>query len=266
MNLVNQEILNQVINQDYASIDKTIEDFLRNQVSKNNSSGLIFGLSGGVDSAVTSYLCHRALPNQTLALLMPDSKISPKTETEDAIKMVEELKLDYKLIDINPIVNQYSKYLEPSEKALGNLRARVRANLLYYYANLKKYLVVGSSDKSEFLIGYFTKFGDGSVDILPIVSLYKTQVKKMGEFLGVSQSILSKKSSPNLWLGHFAEEELGMSYDEIDSILYCIFDKKLSLEETAKLTQIEKSIVNKVNQLYQTSQHKRITAPRPFEE
>ena len=111
MNLVNQEILNQVINQDYASIDKTIEDFLKNQVSKNNSSGLIFGLSGGVDSAVTSYLCHRALPNQTLALLMPDSKISPKTETEYAIKMVEELKLDYKLIDINPIVNQYSKYL-----------------------------------------------------------------------------------------------------------------------------------------------------------
>jgi len=111
MNLVNQEILNQVINQDYASIDKTIEGFLKNQVSKNNSSGLIFGLSGGVDSAVTSYLCHRALPNQTLALLMPDSKISPKTETEDAIKMVEELKLDYKLIDINPIVNQYAKDL-----------------------------------------------------------------------------------------------------------------------------------------------------------
>ena len=116
MNLVNQEILNQVINQDYASIDKTIEDFLKNQVSKNNSSGLIFGLSGGADSAVTGYLCHRALPNQTLALLMPDSKISPKEETEDAIKMVEELKLDYKLIDINPIVNQYSKYLEPRDR------------------------------------------------------------------------------------------------------------------------------------------------------
>ncbi len=263
---MNQEILNEIINQDYASIDKTIEEFLKNQVSKNNSNGLIFGLSGGVDSAITSYLCHRALPNQTMTLLLPDSKISPKAETEDAIKMVEDLKLDYKLIDINPIVNQYSKYLEPSERALGNLRARVRANLLYYYANLKKYLVVGSSDRSEFLIGYFTKFGDGSADILPIVSLYKTQIRKMGEFLGVPQSILSKKSSPNLWLGHFAEEELGMSYEEIDSILYCLFDKKLSLEETAKLTQIEKVTVDKVNQLFQTSQHKRITAPRPFEE
>ena len=202
----------------------------------------------------------------TMTLLLPDSKISPKEETEDAIKMVEELKLNYKLIDIYPIVNQYAKYLEPSERALGNLRARIRANLLYYYANLKKYLVVGSSDKSEYLIGYFTKFGDGSADILPIVSLYKTQVRKMGEFLGVSPSILAKKSSPNLWLGHFAEEELGMSYEEIDCILYCRFDKKLSIDETAELTQIDKSIVNKVEQLYETSQHKRITAPRPFEE
>lgn len=263
---MNQEILNEITNQDYASIDKTIEEFLKNQVSKNNSKGLIFGLSGGVDSVVTGYLCHRALPEQTMTLLLPDSKISPKVETEDAIKMVEELKLDYKLIDINPIVNQYSKYLEPSEKALGNLRARVRANLLYYYANLKKHLVVGSSDKSEFLIGYFTKFGDGSADILPIVSLYKTQVRKMGEFLGISQSILSKKSSPNLWLGHFAEEELGMSYEEIDLILYCLFEKKLSLDETVKLVEIQKNTVEKVNQLYETSQHKRITAPRPFEE
>jgi len=263
---VNQEILNEITNQDYASIDMTIEDFLKNQVSKNNSNGLIFGLSGGLDSAVTGYLCHRALPSQTLALLMPDSKISPKSETEDAIKLVEKLKLDYKLIDINPIVSQYSKYLEPSERALGNLRARIRANLLYYYANLKKYLVVGSSDKSEYLIGYFTKFGDGSADILPIVSLYKTQVRKMGEFVGVPESIISKKSSPNLWLGHFAEEELGIPYEEIDSILYCIVDKKLSLEETMKLTEIEKSIVEKVNHLYQKSEHKRITAPRPFEE
>ena len=266
MILLNQKILEELTNQDYESISKTIQEFLKTQVSENNSNGLIFGLSGGVDSAVTGYLCHKALPDKLMALLLPDSKISPKSETEDAIKIVEELKLDYKLIDINPIVNQYSKYLEPSERALGNLRARVRANLLYYYANVKKYLVVGSSDKSEFLIGYFTKFGDGSADILPIVSLYKTQVRKIGQYLGIPESILSKKSSPNLWLGHFAEEELGMSYDEIDSILHCMFDKKLSIDETVELTQIDKTVVSKVNQLYQTSKHKRITAPRPFVE
>ena len=266
MNLsVNQEILNEIINQDYATITKTIEEFLKNQVLQNNSKGLIFGLSGGVDSAVTAYLCNRFFPKESLALLMPDSKISPKDEKEDALKLVEELKLDYKLIDINPIVNQYSKYLEPSEKALGNLRARVRANLLYYYSNLKKYLVVGASDKSEYLIGYFTKFGDASADILPIVSLYKVQVRKIGVHLGVPDSILSKKSSPHLWLNHLAEDEIGMTFEEIDSILFCLFEKKLSVEETAKLTQIEKHLVDKIHALNKNSQHKRIIAARPFE-
>jgi len=250
-------ILEEIKNQDYASITKSIEDFLKKQVTENNSQGLIYGLSGGVDSATIAYLCNRVFPKQSLALLMPDSKISPKEETEDALKIIDDLKPDYKLIDINPIVNQYSKYLEPSERALGNLRARVRANLLYYYANLKNYLVLGSGDKSEYLIGYFTKFGDGSADISPIVSLYKIQVRKIAEYLGVPKPIIEKKSSPNLWLGHFAEDEIGMSYEEIDSILYCIFDKKLSLEETAKITQIEKVSVDKVYQLYKNSEHKR---------
>jgi len=256
---LNKEILNEIINQNYQAASDSIINFLKNQVSKNNSNGLLVGLSGGVDSVVTTFLCHRTLPKQTLALIMPDSKISPKTDTEDALKIVDELKLDYKLIDINPIVNQYSKYLEPSEKALGNLRARIRANLLYYYANLKKYLVVGSSDKSEYLIGYFTKFGDGSADLLPIVSLYKLQVRKLGEHLGIPSSIMSKKSGPHLWQGHYAEDELGMYYDEIDLILYCIFDKKMSLDQVAQKADVEKTVVDKIWQLYKNSEHKRIT-------
>ena len=262
---MNQEILNEIINQDYESITKKIEEFLKNQISQEGTNGLIFGLSGGLDSAVIGYLCNRVSTKNCLALLMPDTMISPKSETEDALRIVEDLKLSYKLIDISPIVNQFSKYLEPSEKPLGNLRARVRANLLYYYANLKKYLVVGSSDKSEYLIGYFTKFGDGSSDLLPIISLYKTQAKKLGECLGVPESILTKKSSPHLWLNHVAEEEIGMSYEEIDSILYSLFDKKLSQEKTAQVTQIDKSSVEKIYKLYKKSQHKRITAARPFE-
>ncbi len=265
MILMNQDILNEIINQDYSALDKTIENFLKNQVSKNNAKGLIFGLSGGLDSTVVAYLCHRATQTESMALIMPDTKISPKNETEDALHIVDNLKLDYKLIDINPIINQYSKYLEPSEKALGNLRARVRANLLYYYANLKNYLVVGTSDKSEYLIGYFTKFGDGSADLLPIVTLYKIQVRKMGEYLGVPDSILSKKSSPHLWLNHLAEEEIGLQFEEIDSILYCLIHKKMSIDDTVKTTQIEKASVDKVYNLYKNSEHKRITAPRPFE-
>jgi len=245
---VNEKLLDEIKNQDYAVITKKIEDFLKNQVAINNTNGVILGLSGGIDSSVITYLCARVLKEKTLALIMPDTKISPEKETEEALKIIEKLGIGYKLLDINLIVSEYSKYIEPNERALGNL---------------KNLLVVGSSDKSEFLIGYFTKFGDGSADILPIVSLYKTQVRELARFLGVPELIITQKSSPNLWKGHIAEEEIGVKYEEIDSILYCIFEKKLSIEETVKATNIEKNTVDKIYQLYKTSEHKRITAARP---
>ncbi len=260
---MNQEILNEIKNQEYNTLSNTIEEFLKKQVSQYNSNGLIFGLSGGIDSAVIAHLCSRVLKKESIALIMPDSKITPNIDIEDALKMAKSLGLEYKLMDINLISNEYAKYIEPNDLALGNLKARIRANLLYYYANSKKLLVVGSSDKSEYLIGYFTKFGDGSADILPIVSLYKSQVREMAKFLGVPDSVIAKKSSPQLWKEHIAEDEIGASYDEIDSILYCTFEKKMTVEETVKTTQIEKKIVDKIYQLYKNSQHKRITAARP---
>ena len=151
---------------------------------------------------------------------MPDTEITPKLETEDAMKMISLTGIEYKLVDINPIVKEYSMYLEPNEKSKGNLRARIRTNILYYYANAKKYLVLGSSDKSEFMIGYFTKHGDGASDITPIISLYKLQVRAIAKHLGVPDNVISKKSSPHLWKEHEAENELGISYEEIDSVLY----------------------------------------------
>ena len=259
---MNQEILNEIKNQEYSTLTNTIEEFLKKQVSQYNSNGLIFGLSGGIDSAVIAHLCSRVFKKESIALIMPDSKITPNIDIEDSLKMAKSLGLEYKLIDINLISNEYAKYIEPNDLALGNLKARIRANLLYYYANSKKLLVVGSSDKSEYLIGYFTKFGDGSADILPIVSLYKSQVREMAKFLGVPDSVIAKKSSPQLWKEHIAEDEIGTSYDEIDSILYCTFEKKMTIDETVKTTQIEKKIVDKIYQLYKNSQHKRITAAR----
>ncbi|MSV26350.1 MAG: NAD(+) synthetase [Nitrosarchaeum sp.] len=254
---MNQKILEEITRQNYTSITNKIEEFIDNQIKKSNYNGVIFGLSGGLDSAVLAHICKRSLEEKTLALIMPDTQITPSIETEDAMKMISLLGLEYKLIDIAPIVNQYSQYIEPNEFSKGNLRARVRANILYYYANSKKYLVLGSSDKSEFLIGYFTKYGDGASDILPINSLYKLQIREIAKFLGVPQNIIEKKSSPHLWKSHEAEKELGITYEEIDSILYCIFEKKLAIEKIPEITQIDKEIVNKVNQLYLDSMHKR---------
>ena len=263
---MNQDIINEIINLDYSSITKTIEDFLFEQIEKTNSKGVILGLSGGIDSAVLAYICKRKLKEKTLAMILPDTGITPKTETEDALKMISLTGVEYKLLDINPIVNQYAMYLEPHEKSRGNLRARIRTNILYYYANSKNYLVLGSSDKSEHMIGYFTKYGDGASDITPIISLYKLQVREIAKYLGVPDNVISKKSSPHLWKDHEAEKELGVSYEDIDSILYCLYDKKLSIEDTAKITLLDLTLIEKIQLLHSTSEHKRLLPQKPFRE
>ena len=253
------DILNKIIEQDYSKISNKIQNSLRQKLQEIKSNGVIFGLSGGVDSVVTAYLCANSIKDNTMALILPDSKISPKEETEDAIRVVDELGLNYRLLDINLIHGSYAKNLEPDDKALGNLSARIRKNIIYYYANAKNLTVLGTSDKTEHLIGYFTKFGDGAADLLPISSLYKNQVRGLAKYLGVSDSIIKKKSSPNLWKNHFAEIELDASYEQIDCVLYCIFDEKISIDETVKRTAIDKNTVEKIYNLYKKSKHKRIT-------
>lgn len=260
---MNQDIINEIQNQDYSKITDTIEKFLAEKIENTKAKGVILGLSGGIDSAVIAYICKRNLKEKTLALIMPDTEITPKLETEDALKMIALTGIEYKLIDINPIVKEYSMYLEPNAKSRGNLRARVRTNILYYYANAKNYLVLGSSDKSEHMIGYFTKQGDGASDITPIISLYKLQVREIAKYLQVPSNVISKKSSPHLWKDHEAENELGVSFEEIDSILYCLFEKKLSVEETEKITLIEKSKIQKIQELHSKSEHKRLLAEKP---
>lgn len=260
---MNQEIIDKIKTQDYSAITETIEKFLTEQIEKNHAKGVILGLSGGIDSAVLAYICKRQLKEKTLALIMPDNTITPNLETEDALKMTLLTGIEHKLIDINPIIDEYSAHVESNEKAKGNLRARVRTNILYYYANIKNYLVLGSSDKSEHMIGYFTKFGDGAADISPIISLYKLQVREIAKYLGVPENVIAKKSSPHLWKDHEAEKELGISYEEIDSILYCLYEKKLSIKETEKNTLINRPIVEKIQQLYINSEHKRLPSQKP---
>jgi len=260
---LNQGIIEKIQNQDYAAITEKIESFLINEIEKNNSNGVILGLSGGIDSAVLAYICKRKLKERTVAIIMPDTSITPSSETKDAMRMMSMTGIQYKLIDIRPIITEYEMHLEPNEKAKGNLRARVRANILYYYANAKNYLVLGSSDKSEHSIGYFTKYGDGASDITPIISLYKLQVREIAKYLGVPENIISKKSSPHLWEDHEAEAELGTTYEEIDSVLYCLMDKKMAVKDVAKATEIDMATVSKIYQSYQNSEHKRSPPQKP---
>ena len=141
---MNEKILHEIINEDYTKIKQDIQSFLKNKVLENKSNGVVFGLSGGIDSITVAFLCSKIFEKKTLALVMPDSNVSPSSEAGDALKVVGELGIDYKLIDISQIHKVYSNHLEPDELALGNLRARIRANIIYYYANLKNLLVSGN--------------------------------------------------------------------------------------------------------------------------
>ena len=134
---MNQDILEKITNQDYSSIATRIQNGLQQKIEETNSKGVILGLSGGIDSAAITYLCNNIVKEKTLVLIMPDSKISPESETNDAIKIIDTLGMDYKLLDINSIHKEFSMVLEPGDRALGNLRARIRMNILYYYSNLK---------------------------------------------------------------------------------------------------------------------------------
>ncbi|MCW1296628.1 MAG: NAD+ synthase [Candidatus Parvarchaeota archaeon] len=254
-------MLNEIKNIDYKKVSFKIENFIRKKVEESGTDGVVIGLSGGLDSTVTCYLAHKALSSERiLALIMPDSRLKDSLDdAKDAEFIARNLNLTHKIIDIAPKLEEILKELPRDKIAIGNSSARLRMLILYHHANSMNRLVLGTGDKSEILIGYFTKYGDGGVDILPIGDLYKTQVRELGRYLGIPESILQKQSSPRLWEGHQAEEEIGLNYDEIDQILYCFFEKGMKNTEISSKLKIEKWKVEKVLRMNKMSEHKRKT-------
>ncbi|GIU70591.1 MAG: NAD(+) synthetase [Candidatus Nitrosocaldaceae archaeon] len=247
------DILDKIRNIDYENIKDKIVSFLRYE-SINTNRNFVLGLSGGIDSSVVAALA--SLSNiDTLVLIMPYSKTTPRDDVNDAISVAERFNLNYKVIELDEMYEDILNNLPENRYAAGNLLARLRMCLLYYYANLNNSLVLGTSDRSELLIGYFTKYGDGAADLLPIANLYKLQVRELAKHLDIDAKIIKKKSSPRLWEDHTAEEELGLSYEEIDAILYCLFDERISINDLIKL--FDKKKVDKILTLHRNANHKR---------
>ena len=248
--------LEELLELDFKSIVERIQDFIKQKVEEAGAEGAVVGLSGGLDSSVTATLTVRALsPRRVLGLVMPDSRVTPSTDVKDAKDLAKNLQINHMVIDIAPIFDSYLTMLPRHRLAEGNLRARIRMSLLYYFANLENRLVIGTGDKSELLLGYFTKYGDGGVDILPLGSLYKTQVASLARWLGIPSHIIEKKSSPRLWPDHDAEKELGFTYEFADQVLYLIFDKGLSEDKVSR--KLDSINVEKVVRRYRESAHKR---------
>ncbi len=258
--------LERITRLDYSRVADRLAEFVRGMVSSASAEGVVLGVSGGVDSAAALALAVKALGSDAvLALILPDSSVTPVEDVEHAHMLVERFNVSYKTIDIKPIVDAYlaASGEMPDRKSLGNLRARIRMSLLYLYANMENRLVMGTGDRSEILIGYFTKYGDGAADMHPLGCLYKSQVRRLALHLGVPREVAFKPSSPRLWPGQMAEEELGLSYDEIDLILYALFDLGLKPEEAAAATGLEIWKVRKVLELHEASRHKREPPPVP---
>jgi NAD+ synthase len=245
---------------DLGLIPNKIEHFVSSYVRKSSAKGLVIGLSGGLDSSVVLKLCANAIgPEKLFGLVMPGSS-TPREDIKDAIDLATSLGVRFEVIDLTPIIERYSQVLPDDTRARGNLTARIRMNILYYYAAINGYLVVGTSDKSERKIGFFTKFGDGAADILPIAHLYKTQIRELARFLKVPRTIIEKKSSPRLWDNHLAEDELGMTYERIDPILQ-LLAKKRKPQEIAKKLKLPLSDVRKVKEMVEKSKHKQSPPP-----
>jgi NAD+ synthase len=226
-----------------------IISWIKRKVKDSGVKGIVLGLSGGIDSAVVAALAKEAVgKDNLLVLFMPCH--SHAQDLKDARLVAHQLGLKSKLVDLSSTYNNFMKILPGAASlARGNLKPRLRMSTLYYFANKLNYLVCGTGNKSELLVGYFTKYGDGGVDILPIADLFKRQVRRLAKELKIPQGIITKPPTAGLWNGQTDEVEMGITYHDLDDILdrFCNHKKQI----------VDRKKVDKVIKMYKKSEHKR---------
>ncbi len=208
--------------------------FLRDAVYKVGFSRAVIGLSGGIDSALAAYLVAEAIgPQNVLALRMPYRTSSPDS-LADAQAVIDALGLKSDTVDITPMVDPLlARFPDANNVRRGNIMARMRMVVLYDQSAAFGGLVIGTSNKTETLLGYSTVYGDNAAGVQPIADLYKTQVRQLGRALGLPPSILNKPPSADLWAGQTDEDELGFTYETADQVLYLLVDERYTVDEVA---------------------------------
>ncbi len=242
-------------------IEARITRFIKEYVQNTGGRQIVIGLSGGVDSSTIAALCSRAIGgDRVLGLLLPEQETFRQSDIDDAMTVAKKFNLDTQLCDITRILESFYKSIpvfDPLDKLCkGNIKARTRMTVLYYYANKLNRIVCGSSDKSEAMMGYFTKWGDVAADISPIMDLYKTQVRKLAEHLGIPRELALKPATPALWPNQSAESELGVKYETLDLILFGL-ERFMGTEDIAEQLQLDKELVVKVKKRWLSAEHKR---------
>jgi len=255
------ELTPSVLDFDVSEVEKRIKRFIKDYVDNSRATGVVLGLSGGVDSSTIAALCASALGgDHVLGLMLPEKETYNTKDIDDAKVVAEKFGLKTQVCDITPALEGFYKSIpifEASDKLCkGNIKARSRMIYLYYYANKQNRIVFGSSDKSETMMGYFTKWGDVAADIAPIMDLYKTQVRKLAVHLGVPRELAEKPSTPALWPNQSAEGELGIKYETLDLILFGL-ERFMVPKEIADQLRIEPNQVEKVKERWLSVEHKR---------
>lgn len=229
------------------SLEKKIDgivNWLRDKVEAANAKGIVFGLSGGIDSAVLAALSKKAFPKTTIGIIMPC--YSQDEDEEDAILLADALDLEITKVELDNVYDSFLKETNlnfKNELAKSNIKPRLRMTTLYYYAQNLNYLVAGGTNKSEFITGYFTKHGDSGVDILPLIKYSKKEIYEMAEFLNIPEKIIKKIPSAGLVANQSDEDDMGFSYEV--------------LEQYIKGDKISDEIFNKINNMNNRSKHKR---------
>ncbi|MFW9831598.1 MAG: NAD(+) synthase [Candidatus Thorarchaeota archaeon] len=243
--------MNQILN--YREVEEKIINWLRDYLNNSKCTGFVIGLSGGIDSSVSAILC-RQVTKETVGLLLPCGH-TPSDAIPDAKALAQQYDIEYRIYDLTPAYESILQSLKlqiesPITIPLANIKARLRMVALYYESNRLNRLVVGTGNRTELKLGFFTKYGDAGVDLLPIGGLLKREVRGLATHLGLSKHLISKVPSPGLWPGQTDEGELGATYDQLDDLVSGIIPQGLSKPE-----------INKLKKRIATNAHKRKLAP-----
>jgi NAD+ synthase len=254
-----------------AELASELTEWIRARVHEAGARGVVLGMSGGLDSSIAAVLCKRAFPDTTLGLILPC--FSRREDVEHARLVAAHFGIETKEIDLSPIFTLLHEHLraaahteteraagggaEDLDMAAANLKPRLRMICLYYFANTRKYLVVGTGNKSELAIGYFTKYGDGAVDILPLGDVLKTEERTLAEELGIPPVIIEKPPTAGLWEGQTDEGEIGVRYADLDRIIVALAQG----DADGLSSGCDPEVVQRVKRMMAASQHKREPIP-----